>query len=169
MWQALKAYRDVRCRGALIFQTAHYAPAVLYAQKDFLVLISVRGWVSLCAMVRLEGLDNWGKKKSSVLIGTRTRDLLACSIAPKPCTLPVPPECQRNTTKIFMIVGVPIKIWTGNFPNLSYSAPIALCSSLHFLLLPPSVPSCFSFCIYIYIYIWSHDLSSNGRNSARSK
>jgi hypothetical protein len=44
-------------------------------------------------MVRLEEL---GKLKNIDLIGTRTRDLLACNILPQPTTLPraPPPQCD---------------------------------------------------------------------------
>jgi hypothetical protein len=49
-------------------------------------------------MVRLEGL---GKLKHlNGVIGTRTRDLSACSIAPQPSTLPrTPGFCRRNCGK----------------------------------------------------------------------
>jgi hypothetical protein len=48
-------------------------------------------------MVRLEGLSKL--KKKIHLIGTRTRDLPACSIVPQPTTLPRPPilcESRNN-------------------------------------------------------------------------
>jgi hypothetical protein len=52
----------------------------------YLVLTSVRGLVDARAIVRLEGL---GQLKNKIhLIGTRTRNLLACSIGPQPTTLP---------------------------------------------------------------------------------
>jgi hypothetical protein len=43
--------------------------------------------------VRLEGL---GKLKKVHLIGTRTRDLPACSIVSQPTTLPRPPYNNNN-------------------------------------------------------------------------
>jgi hypothetical protein len=51
----------------------------------FLVLISVGGWVNVWTIVWLEGLGKL--KKSNGLIGTRSRDLLPCSIAHQPIKL----------------------------------------------------------------------------------
>jgi hypothetical protein len=61
-----------------------YAPTALYTPGRFLVLISLRGWVELRAIMRLEGV---GKLKKSTSSGTRTGDLPACSIVPQTTTL----------------------------------------------------------------------------------
>jgi hypothetical protein len=63
--------------------------AALYPEKDVLVLLSVRAWVKLSAMVRLEGL-NWKLEKFDDLIGIQTHD-----IAPQPSTLPLAPLCYH--------------------------------------------------------------------------
>jgi hypothetical protein len=71
------------------------APAALYIPGRFLVLISVRDWVDPRAIKQLEGLS---KLKKIHLIGTRSRDLPACSIVPQPTTLPrAPLFCGKST------------------------------------------------------------------------
>jgi hypothetical protein len=65
------------------------APTVLYTPWRFLVLISVRGWVDLRVIMRLEGLRKL--KKSSYLIRNTIRDLPTCSKVPQAATLPRAP------------------------------------------------------------------------------
>jgi hypothetical protein len=57
-----------------------------FTPGTFLVLNSVRRWVNPKIIVRLERLSQL-KKKSSDLIGNRTRDLPTCSLVPQPTTL----------------------------------------------------------------------------------
>jgi hypothetical protein len=90
----MKALRVVRNRGSHIFSKQSliddsnvcqpYVQAALYPPERYLVLISVRGLVNPRAIVQLEGV---GKFKKIHLIGTRIRDLPACSIVPQPTTL----------------------------------------------------------------------------------
>jgi hypothetical protein len=86
-----------------------YAPAAVYPQGRFLVLISVRGWAEPRAIMRLEWLGKL--KKSNDLIVTRTRELPACSIVPQLTTLPLV-TCLIN---IFIVVSntlnIPVNIY----------------------------------------------------------
>jgi hypothetical protein len=56
--------------------------------RNFLVLISIRGWVDPRSIVQLEIL---GKLKKFTSSGTGTGDLPACSTVPEPATLPRTP------------------------------------------------------------------------------
>jgi hypothetical protein len=74
------------------------------------------------AIVRLEGL---GKLKKNYLIGTRTRDLPACSIVPQPTTLPralwgEKYYTQGRTSGMQEIMAGPV------VPSVSLSLPVAL-------------------------------------------
>jgi hypothetical protein len=60
------------------------------------VHISVRVWVYLRTIVRLEGL---GKLKKSTSFGTWTGDQLTCSIVPQPTTLPCAPIYYQRKCK----------------------------------------------------------------------
>jgi hypothetical protein len=91
--QAAGALRFARGWGSHIFRNSAYrrrqgcqpyAPAAFYHQEDPWVLISVRAWFDHRVIVRLEELSKLKKTTSS---GTRSGDLLHCSIVPQPSTL----------------------------------------------------------------------------------
>jgi hypothetical protein len=73
----------------------------------FLVLISVRRWVDPGAIVRLERLIE--KKKNNHPIGTRTRDIPACSIMPQPTTLPR--ASSRTQEHVNVYIHSPIRLY----------------------------------------------------------
>jgi hypothetical protein len=62
--------------------------------RKFLVVISVRGWVDTRAIVWLEGIGEL--KKSNEIIGTRNRDLSACSVVSQQTTLQCAPNVLRG-------------------------------------------------------------------------
>jgi hypothetical protein len=65
-------------------------PLPFTSQEDSWYSFLLRAWVDTRAIVRLEGL---GKLKKSIdLNGNGNRDLSACSVAPKPTTLPRAPD-----------------------------------------------------------------------------
>jgi hypothetical protein len=67
-----------------------YAPAAVYPQGRFLVLISVRGWVDPRVMVRLEG---WGQLKNPVASsGIEPATFRFVALVPQPTTLPHAPK-----------------------------------------------------------------------------
>jgi hypothetical protein len=61
-----------------------YAPAVFYPPGKFLILLSVRGWVDLRAIVLLEGLDQLKNPMTSSGFEQATFRL----VVPQPTTLP---------------------------------------------------------------------------------
>jgi hypothetical protein len=112
---SVEASRVVRRRGSHIFlqnwlTDGDEVVSLTYRTSftptgNFLVLISVRGWVdskSHNAAGRIRSSE-----KSSDLIGNRTRDLPVCSIVPQPTTLPRAP--RPFTGRKLFIAGINIK------------------------------------------------------------
>jgi hypothetical protein len=69
--------------------------------RRLLVLISVRGWVDLSAILRLGLGKNGGGGEINNIIGNRTRDFPAYRITPQPIMLPRAPLDLRPTPKFF--------------------------------------------------------------------
>jgi hypothetical protein len=136
----------VRGRGSHIFLTIGSQMAVRSALRAgrplppgrFLVLISVRGSVDPRAIVRLERL---GQLKKIHLIGTRTRDLPACSVVPQPTMLPRAPRVRLVLRRMFGVLYQPqmiddddsgaiggMQIGRGTRSPRRKPAPVPLCS-----------------------------------------
>ena len=74
--------------GGKVVSPTHRPP--LHPTKNFLVLISVGGWVNPRTIVRREGLCQW--RNSYDTIGNRTLDLPACNAMPQPTASPRAPS-----------------------------------------------------------------------------
>jgi hypothetical protein len=138
--QALEALGVARGWGSHIFRHSDnrwrqgcqpYAPAAVYPQEDSWYSFLLEAESTPGAIVRLEWSGKFKKKITSS--GTRTRDLLACSIVPQPTTLPralrkcadLPEifESPRHRRKCWSMM------WTGGFiKNCSVTSRLWLCS-----------------------------------------
>jgi hypothetical protein len=105
----------------------------------FLVLISVRGLVDHSADGRIKSI-----KKSNYLMRNRTRNLPACSIMPRPTTLPRAPRniLWRKQIMKFLIMSSLV------FPSVSSSLPYVKI----LFLTPLSQTSCNYYYYYYYYY-----------------
>jgi hypothetical protein len=116
-----------------------HAPAALYPPGRFLVLISVRGWVD--PQGHSTAGRTWSIEKSNDLIGNQTRDILACSVVPRPTTLPRAPF----TVSLFFSLQV-------SLPYESVETAITLKMSTFSYLICFSVMFILPWCRFILLY-----------------
>jgi hypothetical protein len=121
--QAVKAHRFVRRRGSHIFVTigsqmvmrlSALRPGSPVPPGRFLVPISLRSWVDLRAIVRLEGLGEL--KKFNVLIGNRILNYRPCNHLPM--------KTKRDNTAYFVKLTRCLPARFVPFPSVNESAGI---------------------------------------------